>query len=141
MAKRDLFSVEWEGLDEFAEMLEKMDAQTDEIIMDEMTKYGMLVEEGTKALVHHDEGTLEDSINFDKAIRESNTIIVRGGSNIEYALRRHEEPGRGAGTLAKPRWRRYKPGPKYMEKAIKATEDDYNKMNVRALERILEIEP
>lgn len=161
MANDDVFSIEWEGLDEFAEMLDKMDDQTDKIIMEEMTKFGMLAEEGTKALVHHDEGTLEDSINFDKAKREGGDIVVQGGSNLEYALRRHEEPyrmgvhhkysegkkwpnyyvgGRGRGTHRKPAWRGYQPGRKYMENAIKAIEGDYDKMNARALERILEID-
>lgn len=140
MAKDDVFSIEWEGLDEFAEILDKMEDQSEKIIMEEMTKFGMLAEEGTKALVHHDEGPLEDSINFDKAKREGNQIAVRGGTNVVYALRRHEEPGRGPGTLAKPSWRGYQPGPKYMENAIKAIEGDYDKMNARALERILEID-
>ncbi len=94
MAKGDVFNIEWEGLEEFSEILDKMDKEAENIIMDEMTKFGMLAEEGTKALVHHDEGTLEDSINFDKAKKEGNEIVVRGGSNLEYALRRHEEPYR-----------------------------------------------
>ncbi len=161
MAKDDVFSIEWEGLDEFHDMLDKMEKEHENIIMDEMTKFGMLAEEGTKALVHHDHGDLEDSINFDKAKKEGRDIIVRGGSNLVYALRRHEEPyrmgvhhkyengrkfpnyyvgGRGRGTHAKPMWRGYKPGRKYMENAIKAIEPDYDKMNARALERILEID-
>lgn len=140
MAKDDVFGIEWQGLDEFADILDKMDEQAEKIIMEEMTKFGMLAEEGTKALVHHDEGALEDSISFDEAVLEGETIVVRGGSNLHYALIRHEEPGRGPGTLGKPRWRRYLPGPKYMEKAIKAIERDYDKMNTRALERILEID-
>lgn len=161
MAKNDLFNIEWEGLEEFSNALDKMDQEAEKIIMDEMTEFGMLAEEGTKALVHHDHGDLEDSINFDKAKKEGGRIIVRGGSNIVYALRRHEEPyrmgvhhkyergrkfpgyyvdGRGQGTRGKPSWRGYKPGRKYMENAIKAIEPDYDKMNARALERILELE-
>lgn len=161
MAKDDLFEIQWEGLDEFAEILDKMDKQSEKIIMDEMTKLGMLAEEGAKALVHHDHGDLEDSLSFDRARKEGRNIVVRGGSNLEYALRRHEEPyrpgvhnkyergrnypnyylnGRGRGTHRKPSWRGYKPGRKYMENAIKAIEPDYNKMNTRALERILGID-
>lgn len=159
MAKGVVFEIEWKGLDEFSKMLENMDKNTEKIIMEEMTKFGMLAEEGTKALVHHDESDLEGSINFDKAKKEGRNIVVRGGTNNEYALRRHEEPyrmgvyhkykdgkkwpnfyvdGRGQGTRAKPNWRGYQPGRKYMENAIKAIEPDYNKMNARALERILE---
>jgi len=161
MVKNDVFEIHWEGLDEFAEILDKMDKESENIIMEEMTKFGMLAEEGTKALVHHDEGTLEDSINFDKAKREGGQIVVRGGTNVVYALRRHEEPyrmgihdkysegkrwpnyyvaGRGRGTWNKPTWRGYRPGRKYMENAIKAIEGDYDKMNTRALERILEMD-
>lgn len=157
MAKDDVFGIEWEGLDEFAEILDKMNDQAENIIMEEMTKFGMLVEEGTKALVHHDEGTLEDSINFDKAKMEGGEIVVRGGTNVVYALRRHEEPyrmgihnklpgdryylaGRGRGTWNKPMWRGIRPGRKYMENAIKALDRDYDKMNTRALERILEVD-
>lgn len=157
MAKDDIFGIEWQGLDEFIDILDKMDEQAEKIIMEEMTKFGMLAEEGTKALVHHDEGTLEDSINFDKAKKEGNDLVVRGGTNVVYALRRHEEPyrmgvhdkgqdrdfykdGRGRGTRGKPNWRGIQPGRKYMENAIKAIEPDYDKMNTRALERILEIE-
>jgi len=160
MAKNDVFSIEWEGLDEFHQMLENMSEEAENIVMEEMTKFGMLAEEGTKALVHHDEGTLEDSISFDKAKSYGSIIEVKGGTNLDYALRRHEEPyrmgvhhkykegkkwpnyyvaGRGRGTWNKPMWRGYRPGRKYMENAIKAIESDYDKMNARALERILEI--
>ncbi len=158
MAKGDIdvFDIEWKGLDEFHEALDKMDKEADKIIMEEMTKFGMLAEEGTKALVHHEEGHLHDSINFDKAKRQGSEIVVNGGSNWKYALRRHEEPyrmgihdkgldrgyyvdGRGRGTRGKPAWRGIQPGRKYMENAIKAIEPDYDKMNARALERILEI--
>lgn len=165
MAKDDVFGIEWEGLDEFADILDKMDEQAEKIIMEEMTTFGMLVEEGTKALAPHDEGTLDGSSNFDisgsvsfdKAKKEGGGIAVHGGSNLEYALRRHEEPyrmgvhdklpgdgyyvdGRGEGTRGKPNWRGIQPGRKYMENAIKAVEKDYDKMNTRALERILEID-
>lgn len=152
------FEIKWDGLDEFIDLLDKMDQNTEKIIMEEMTTFGMLAEEGAKALVHHDEGNLEDSINFDKATKENGEIVVRGGSNLEYALRRHEEPyrmgvydkysegkhwpnyyvgGKGRGTHRKSAWRGYKPGRKYLENAVKAIEPDYDIMNKRAMERIL----
>lgn len=134
---RDVFSVEWSGLDEFNKLLDKMEKEHEKVIMEELTKFGMLAEEGTKALVHHDEGTLEDSINFDKARKEGGGIVVTGGTNVSYAMMRHENPGRGPGTLAKPTWRGYVPGPKYMENAIKAIDKDYNVMNQRVLDRIM----
>lgn len=157
-----MFKIEWEGLKEFHDALDSMEKEAEKIIMEEMTEFGMLAEEGTKKLAPHDEGDgLVDSINFDKAKREGSSIVVRGGSNSEYALRRHEEPyrlgvhdkyksgkhwpgfyidGRGRGTRGKPSWRGYRPGRKYMENAIKAIEPDYDKMNERALKRILEVE-
>lgn len=161
MAKDDVFNIEWEGLQEFSDALDKMEEEAEKIIMEEMTEFGMLAEEGTKALVHHDEGTLEDSINFSRAKKINGEIVVEGGSNVVYALRRHEEPyrlgahdknkngrhypgyyidGRGRGTRGKPNWRGHQPGRKYMENAINAIEPDYNKMNERALKRILEVE-
>ncbi len=157
MAKNDVFKIEWEGLEEFHDALDSMEKEAENIIMEEMTGFGQLAEEGAKALVHHDEGNLEDSINFGKAQKVNGRITVEGGSNLVYALRRHEEPyrlgahakgmdksyyidGRGRGTRGKPSWRGYQPGRKYMENAIKAIEPDYDKMNDRALKRILEIE-
>src|SRR5699024_3162308 len=79
----DVFSIEWEGLDEFHDMLDKMDKESEKIIMEEMTKFGMLAEEGTKALAPHDEGTLDGSSNFDisgsvsfdKAKKEGGDIV------------------------------------------------------------------
>lgn len=136
MAK-EVFKIEWDGLDEFIEQLQKISDQTDNIILEEYSKFGLLAEEGAKALVHHDEGTLEDSINFDQAVKNGDEIIVRGGTNVEYALRRHEEPGIGEGTANKPSWRGYAPGQKYLENAVRAIEEDYDTMNIRILERIL----
>lgn len=138
MVKKDLMEIKWDGLVELQEHLKDMNKNVEKITIEEMTEFGMLAEEGTKALVHHDEGDLEDSINFDQAKKEGDSIAVHGGSNMEYALRRHEEPGRGPGTLAKPSWRGYQPGRKYLENAMKSIEADYDKMNVRTLERILE---
>lgn len=159
MARRDVFNIEWQGLQEFANALENMDDQVENIIMEEMTKFGMLAEEGAKALSPHDEGNgLEDSINFDSARKERGAVVVHGGSNSKYALRRHEEPyrmgrhdkgqdrgfyvdGRGRGTRGKPAWRGIQPGRKYMENAIKAIESDYDQMNARAMDRILRLGP
>ncbi|WP_068672280.1 hypothetical protein [Oceanobacillus sp. Castelsardo] len=158
MAKKGAFNVEFNGVDKYIKDLKMMDSNVHKVLIDEYTKYGMLVEEGTKALVHHDHGDLEDSINFDKAKRAGPAVVVEGGSNLEYALRRHEEPyrpgirdkyesgrhypgyyvdGRGRGTRGKPTWRGYQPGRKYLENAIKATEPDYDKTNAKAIDRIL----
>src|SRR5699024_12056749 len=66
----------------------------DRIVQEELSKFGKHVESVTKKLVHQDEGHLSDSINFDNAYKEGNSYIVSGGSNLPYALRRHEEPYR-----------------------------------------------
>lgn len=137
MAKDDIFEIEWEGLEEMSKLLDKMDKEIDQIIIEEYTELAMTAEEGAKALVHHDEGTLEDSINFDPARREGRDIVSRGGTNVEYALQRHERPGVGPGTANKPSWRGHQPGPKYLENAMKAIESDYDKANARILERVL----
>lgn len=158
MARNDeFFRIEWQGIDELIDYFDRMEKDFERILIDEYTKFGMLVEEGTKALAPHDEGGLEDSISFDKAKRVGNAIMIEGGSNLKYAIRRHEEPyrggthpkydngskfpsyyqtGRGAGTRGKPAWRGYKPGRKYLQNAINATEKDYDKMNERILDRI-----
>lgn len=153
---RDVFEVEWEGLDEFKNMLDEMYQKHEKIIADNLTGFGMLAEEATKALVHHDEGTLEDSINFSKAKRFGTTFEVTGGTNVVYAMRRHEEPyrlgthhklpkdffyqnGLGKHTRAKPRWRHYTPGRKFLENAVKSIESDYDKMNKETLDQILRL--
>lgn len=157
--KDDFLKVEWDGLEELEKYFDKFGEDFEEILLDEYTKYGMLVEEGAKALVHHDEGDLEGSIKFDKAKKDSKGVSVEGGSNLPYAVRRHEEPyrygvhdkydngskfpnyyvyGRGRGTLTKPTWRGLRPGRKFMQNAISATKKDYDKMNERVLKRALD---
>ncbi|RHW33522.1 HK97-gp10 family putative phage morphogenesis protein [Oceanobacillus profundus] len=158
MARKNAFNVEFIGIDKYIKVLKKMERNVEPVLLEEYTKYGMLVEEGAKALVHHNHGDLEDSINFQKAQKSGASVIVEGGSNSDYALRRHEEPyrpgvydkyergrhspgyyidGLGAGTRGKSMWRGYRPGRKYLENAIKATEPDYKKMNEKAIDRIL----
>ncbi|WP_445506794.1 HK97 gp10 family phage protein [Niallia sp. 03190] len=154
----DFIRLEWGGLDELDEMLDGMEEKYEEIAIEEYTKYGLLVEEGAKALASKDRGELESSINFGTAKKSGDKIIVEGGSNLKYALRRHEEPyrmgihdkvdngavfenyyigGKGRKTLRKPNWRGYKPGRKFLANAITATQEDYDKMNERILNRLL----
>lgn len=158
MAKDELIRIEWDGLQEMKRLFEEMNENFEKILLEEYTKYGMLVEEGAKALAPHDEGDLESSINFGKAQREGNGVSVEGGSNMAYALRRHEEPyregehpkydngakfpkfyvnGRGVRTRSKAAWRGFMPGRKFLENAIKATKPDYDAMNKRILDRTL----
>lgn len=158
MARRDTFDIQFEGLDEQANLMGDMYKDWVKITKQEMTKFGLLVEEGAKALAPHDEGDLEDSISFDPAKQVGNDIIVEGGSNSPYALIRHEAPykmgtrdkydngakfpryylnGRGRRTLTKSSWRGFKPGRKYLQNAVIATETDYDKMNERIQERVI----
>lgn len=156
MAKDDFIRIGWDGLNELDGLLEGIEEYVDAIAEDEYQKYGLFVEAATKALVHHDEGDLEASINSSTSNKDGQIETVVG-SNMKYALRRHEEPyrmgthnkydngatferyylnGRGRRTLLKPKWRGYKPGRKYLENAIKATDPEYNETNDRILRRI-----
>jgi len=158
LANNDYLRLEWEGLEELTELFDGMEEDLERIALQEFTKYGLLLEEGTKALVFHDEGDLEASINFGPAKKEGNSIVVEGGTNMEYALKLHEkqygagthdkydnhsrfedyyEDGRGLRTRMKPPWRGYVPGRKYLQNAINATKKDYEKMLGRIIERVL----
>lgn len=159
MAKKDgMFNIQFEELDKFLEEIEKIPDKIIEEMLREYTKYGMLVEEGTKALAPHDEGNLEGSISFSKAERDGDEVFIEGGSNLVYALRRHEEPprmglhdkysrgakfpdyyrdGRGLQTELKPSWRGESAGRKFLERAVALTEEDYNDMNEGILEKLL----
>lgn len=147
--KKGLLSIEWDGLADLEKQFEKMDDDFEKALIQGYTEYGMLVEEGSRALAQRDTGDMEETIIFDKARMEGDTVIVEGGSNSPYALRRHEEPyrmgvydkydngakfedyylnGRGRGTYGKGPWMGEKPGRKFMERAISATETNYNAM-------------
>lgn len=155
---KDHFRLEWNGLDGLEKLLKRAGDEFENIVVEEMTKYGMLVEEGTKALAPHDTGDMEDTISFDRAKKQGNAIVVEGGASSKYAVIRHEAPyssgsrdkydngakfpnyyinGRGAGTRGKASWRGQMPGRKYMVRAIQATEKDYEKMNARIIDRLL----
>jgi hypothetical protein len=159
LARDDFLYIEWDGLEELEQLFDDMEDNFMQILTEEYTQYGMLVEEGTKALAPHDEGDLEDTINFGGAKPEGSGVSVEGGSNAKHALIRHERPyrrgkhpkyengakfpdyyqdGRGEGTRSKRKWRGQMPGRKYLLNAIYATEKDYEKMLDRILERTLE---
>lgn len=159
MARDHIFSFEWEGIDELVKLLENMDANMERILVEEYTKFGLLVEEGAKALAPKDEGNLEDSINAEKAKITGEGVEVEVGVGSVYGLRRHEEPprmgkypkyergakfpnyyinGLGARTRSKPGWRGEKPGRKYLQRAVELVVDDFDQMNERILQRIME---
>lgn len=158
MARRDGIEIEFEGLDRQADMMGDMYKEWAKITKQEMTKFGLLVEEGAKALAPHDEGDLEDSISADPAKLAGDKITVEIGASAEHALIRHEAPykkvtrdkydngskfphyyvnGRGQRTRTKSSWRGFQPGRKYLQNAVTATEKDYDKMNQRIQERVI----
>ncbi|OAK70094.1 HK97 gp10 family phage protein [Lederbergia galactosidilytica] len=158
MARKDGFYLEWHGLDELIEELEGMEREFEKNIQQGMKKYSTLAEEGTRALAPRDSGDLESSMTLKIPYIEGSKIVGGIGSNLAYALRRHEEPyrygihdkydngvkfpnyyvyGKGRRTLQKPSWRGEKPGRKYLERAIVATEKDFVKIMADALEQTL----
>lgn len=154
----ELFNIEWEGMGELEEFFRKAPERFERILLEEMTKFGLLVEEGTRALAPKDTGDLEASINFGRAKKEGNTYIVDGGSNLKYALKVHERPGspgtrhkyddgakfpnyykdgHGRRTRLKPKWRGERAGRKYLQRAINLTEEDWGIMMARVYERLM----
>lgn len=154
-----MFKFDWQGVEELVDLLDKVDENVDRIIIDEYSKYGLLVEEGAKALAPHDKGDLTDTINADRARRNGNEIFVEVGVGSIYGAYQHEKKlrpgthpkydrgakfpgyyknGYGARTRSKSGWRGEKPGRKYLERAVDLTEKDFDEMNQRALERIME---
>lgn len=158
MATNNFINIEWEGLQELEELLDDMEADLERIAKEEYTEFGMLVEEAVRALMPRDESDLEGSYNVSPAKVSGGEISIEGGSNSEYALRRHEEPyrmgtypkydngskfpnyyvnGRGARTRSKPGFRGEQAGRKYQERAVNLIKKDFNDMNKRILDRVL----
>ncbi|WP_157821561.1 HK97 gp10 family phage protein [Macrococcoides caseolyticum] len=144
---------------ELQSYFKKFDERFTKIVIQELGKFGLRVEEVAKALAPRDSGDLEDSINTSKVIVEGKTFSITIGTNMKYALRVHEQPeskgvrpkyqrgvkypeyyknGRGENTRNKPNVNGYKPGRKYLTNAVKVTEDDWNIMCERILARVLE---
>jgi hypothetical protein len=159
VARDTLFSFEWEGIEELARLLENMDDNMERILIDEYSKYGLLVEEGAKALAPKDKGDLTDTINSDRAKKNGREIFVEIGVGSVYGVYQHEkrlrpgnhpkydrgakfpdyyQNGYGQKTRSKPSWRGERPGRKYLERAVDLTEDDFNEMNERVLDRIMQ---
>lgn len=154
----DEFEIKWDGLDLLKEKFDEMENELKRIAVEEYNNYALLVEEGAKALSPKDSGDLEASITTEKAKFTGTTVHTAVGSNMKYALRRHEAPyrkgtfpkydngakfpdyyvdGRGEITRSKPSWRGQIPGRKYLQNAINATENDYFETNERILRRTL----
>lgn len=114
-----------------------------------MNEYGMLLEEGSRALAHRDGGDLESSIRVQPLELLGDTMTGSVMADSEYAWTRHETPysertydkydqgvkeedyyrqGLGRRTRQKTAWRGQKPGRKFMARAIDLTEADWNAM-------------
>jgi len=153
------FDIIIEGLEEESKFYGEIYDKWEHIALEEMTKFGKLVEEGAKSLAFHDTGEFEDSITSDPAIREGDGVSVEIGSNSPLAVTLHERPyrmgthdkydngarfpryyvnGRGRRTITKPKWRGFKAGRKYMQNAVTAVEPDLDKMNERIQQRVFE---
>ncbi|MEB5827116.1 HK97 gp10 family phage protein [Staphylococcus haemolyticus] len=103
-------------------------------------------ESDAKSLSPRDKGRLENSINASKATYTDGYVSGVVGSNLVYALRRHEEQerkgtyhkyengvkyadyyinGRGEVTRAKPEVSGYVPGRKYLSNACEINKDNW----------------
>lgn len=123
-----------------------------------LSEYGMVFEEAGKALAPYDSGDLVTSIQFQGLKTVSGARQGSVGSDLEYALRRHEEPykpgtrdkydngvkferyylnGRGRRTHRRPGFRGQKAGRKYLERAQVATEKDHFDIMKQTLEAVL----
>lgn len=141
-------------------MLDQMDESMERILKQEFTRFGLLVEEGARALAPHDRGDLTDTINADPAKIIAGGVEVEIGVGSIYGVYQHEKAitrwgsypkydngakfpdyyknGYGARTRSKPSWRGHRPGRKYLERAVQTLRPDFDEMNRRALQRIME---
>lgn len=155
----EFFRIEWEGLDELKTYFKQMDNKFKRICMEELTDFGLKVEDAAKALAPLDTGDLEDSITASIAELKGTVFEVIIGTNLEYALRVHEQPessgirdkyergvkyegyyvdGKGENTRNKSNLGAFEPGPKYLQNAVTYNEENWNKMCERILKRMLE---
>lgn len=151
MASRDGFDfrIDIDGLDDLLDELAQMPDDLSENLREGMTEYGLLLEEGARELVHYDGGDLETSLEFQGLKVNGDSLEGAVGSESKYALRRHEEPykpgtrdkydngvkfvryylnGRGRETHKKPKWRGLPAGRKFLERAMTATEKDFDEI-------------
>lgn len=140
MPNNDIFSIEFEGLDEYIDLLEGYPKEMEKAMVAEMTPYSLLVEGGAKQLTPVDTNELTKSITTSKVQRIGNEFVFTIGSDLPYALKMHEHQGNwGVRTMLKQAksWRGYMPGNKYLENAVRATENDWNKAMENVLNRVI----
>jgi hypothetical protein len=153
------FKIEWTGTEEFKRVLRDMTQDTSSVFQREYTKFGMLVEEGARALAPQDRGDLASTINADAPNVSARGVSIEIGVGSIYGAYQHEKRdggptyakydngakfpgyysgGYGARTRSKPSWRGARPGRKYLERTVQLVETDFNEMNERILQQIME---
>jgi hypothetical protein len=153
------FEIKWTGIDEFKKVLQNLNRDQGAVFQREYSRFGMLVEEGARALAPQDRGDLASSINADAPNVSARGVSIEIGVGSVYGLYQHEKRssgrtypkydngakfpgyysgGYGARTRSKPSWRGAQPGRKYLERTVQLVETDFNEMNERILQQIME---
>lgn len=154
-----MFDIRWDGIEELTRMMDQMDEQMEQIMIEEYTRFGLLAEEGARALAPKDKGDMTDTINSDRARKDGQGVFVEVGVGSVYGIYQHEkrlrpgnhpkydrgakfpdyyQNGYGQKTRSKPAWRGERPGRKYLERTVNLIETDFDEMNDRILARIME---
>ncbi|MDQ0427677.1 hypothetical protein QOZ98_000502 [Planomicrobium stackebrandtii] len=159
MVNRGLnFNFDLDGLADFEDKLKDMEKEFVRNVETGMREYSMLAEEGSRSLAPRDSGDLESSIHATLPVWVGDRIESSVGSNLSYALSVHERPqvpgtrdkydngvkferyylnGKGRRTFRKANWRGLKAGRKFIERAVVATEEEYEQIMAEALEKTL----
>jgi len=140
MARNFNFSVDWDGLDAFIDEIDGMEKDIDREIIREMNLFKGKPEEGAKSLTPVLTNELTRSISTTAVTNQMGMIGFALGTNLHYARRMHEHRGGwGKATQEKQRttWRGYTPGSKYVENAVRGTEDDFEQAMANALDRVI----
>lgn len=151
-------TVDLSALEDFGQDLGKMRKDLMQNLASGMRKFDKLAEEGSRKLAPYDSGDLASSIKAEPVQVRGTTVTGEVGSNLAYALRVHEEPGRkgrfpkydagvkeddyyvdglGRRTRERAAWRGQAPGRKYIERAVVVIEEDFDRIFAEALEKTL----
>lgn len=156
----DVLRIDWTGLDDLEDLFEDMDGLFLRNVLKGMKEYSFLIEEGGRALAQRFGGDLEESIIAAAVAIKNGMVIGSVGSNLVYAWERHEAPYRmgkhplyhrgikiedyyvdGLGERSrkspKGQWRGELPGRKFLERAVAATEDEFEEIMAEVLEKTI----
>lgn len=159
ISRTGVIQIDFSDFESMVRDFDRIETKLMQEMEEEMKVYSLLVETGARALAHRFGGDLEESIISEPVKRRGGIVIGAVGSNLVYAWRRHEEPGRpgkhplydngakiedyyknglGRRTRQKLSWRGEMPGRKFLERAVVLTEDDFEESMDRALAKALE---